>query len=115
MGTMPTVWNDDNATDAQKSRLLWDIRAHQGPGPIRMMDALRTPLGRPVGRLVLGNCVHNLCQVVAFCEDTTYVKCHSSLDPSWQVRWSWGFNLALKYFGRSCPGKPCTVHLAWLL
>ena len=48
MGTMPTIWNDDTAPDAQKSRLLWDIRAHQGPGPIRMMDALRTPLGRPV-------------------------------------------------------------------
>ena len=60
MGTMPTVWNDDSATDAQKSRLLWDIRANQGPGPVRMMDALRTPLGRPVRSLVMGSCVYHL-------------------------------------------------------
>ena len=48
MGTCPTVWNDELASDAEKSQLLWDIRRRQGPGITRMLDAFRTPLGRPV-------------------------------------------------------------------
>ena len=48
MGTCPTVWNDVLASDAEKSQLLWDIRRRQGPGITRMLDAFRTPLGRPV-------------------------------------------------------------------
>ena len=48
MGTIPTVWNDDTATEADKTALLFDIRRSQGPGLLRMMDALRTPKGRPV-------------------------------------------------------------------
>ena len=43
------MWNDVAATPAQKSALLWDIRRLQSPGLQRMMDALRTPMGRPVG------------------------------------------------------------------
>ena len=48
MGTQPTVWNDPNGTPALRTQLLWDIRRQQSPGDIHIMDALRTPAGRPV-------------------------------------------------------------------
>jgi hypothetical protein len=45
VGTMPTIWNDLNATDPLKSALLWDIKRAQSAGIQRMMDAWRSPRG----------------------------------------------------------------------
>ena len=48
--TLPVVWNDDQATVQQKTSLLLAIRRSQGPGLTHLMEALRTPQGRPVSR-----------------------------------------------------------------
>ena len=45
---MPCIWNDEQATEVQKNQVLLDIKARQSPGVVRMLDALRTPAGRPV-------------------------------------------------------------------
>ena len=50
MGCMPTVWNDAAASQDEKSALLWDIKRSQGPGIEHMLNAFRTPNGRPVRR-----------------------------------------------------------------
>ena len=47
---MPTVWNDAAASQDEKSALLWDIKRSQGPGIEHMLNAFRTPNGRPVRR-----------------------------------------------------------------
>jgi len=39
---MPCIWNDEQASEAQKAQLLLDIKARQSPGVVRMLDALRT-------------------------------------------------------------------------
>ena len=83
---MPTVWNDATATDHMKSTLLWDIRNRQSPGIQRMVSALRSPQGGlPVSKTVFILCSKSFIQCCAFCEDTTYIKCFSSNDPSVQV------------------------------
>ena len=48
MGSCPTLWNEETASEAEKSALLWAIRERQGAGVTRMLDAFRTPLGRQV-------------------------------------------------------------------
>ena len=86
MGKSPTVWNDPAATDDEKSALLMDIKRNQGPGIERMVDAFRTPDGRPVSYNIYYLCEH-YNQVVALCEDTTYIRCRKSNDCSVQVQY----------------------------
>jgi hypothetical protein len=89
MGTMPTVFNDPNGTPALRTQLLFDIRRHQVPGDIHIMDAFRTPAGRQVRALMdllIRQCLTLfLSQSVFFNEDTWYMECGSSNDPGIQV------------------------------
>ena len=83
---MPVVWNDALATPALKSQLLWDIRRRQSPGVVRIFDAFRSPLtGLPVSRCCFDIMISCNAKVVGLCEDTFYIKSHSSNDPDVQV------------------------------
>ena len=60
---MPNIWNDEMASESQKTALLYEIRRNQSPGLIRMMDALHTPSGRPVSLYVLVNLLNHQCMI----------------------------------------------------
>ena len=86
VNTMPVVWNDEHATPALKSQLLWEIRRRQSPGIVRLFDAFRSPEGGlPVCLSYHSLHYHGIVQVVGLCEDTFYIKSPSSNDPDIQV------------------------------
>lgn len=67
---IPTIWDDENATEQDIEQLLFSIRNSQSPGVRRIQNCFRTPDGRP-------------CVSVNY--DTTHFPAPNSLDAHFQM------------------------------